>query len=63
MYKDTWLEERVQKRARNGEETQETASILMDLSYSFTSPTTHALHYSEAGTNTDLFFTMEQISS
>lgn len=54
-------EERVQKRVINTEEAQEAASILMDLSDSFTSANTHKSHYSEAGTTTDLsFFTLEE---
>ena len=45
-----------QKRARNAEEAEEPASILMDLSDSFASRTDSESRFCEAGTNTDLSF-------
>ena len=48
--------ERAQNRARNAEEAEEAASILMDLSDSFASRTDRKSHFCEAGTNTDLSF-------
>ncbi len=46
-------EGRVAKRAKNAEESQEAASILLELSASVASPSEHDSHYCEGSTNTD----------
>ena len=56
--KTSGREERAAKRAKNGDEAQEAASILLELSVSVASPSKHDSHYCEANTNTDVSFIM-----
>ena len=52
-------EERVAKRTKNADESQEAASILLESSVSVASPSKHDSRYCETSTNTDVSFTLE----